>query len=136
MKFLLKCTSSDENLSWCQYALVLLNDVTRIEVENRRASFTVEKRRDDTLWDQTYWGIPGEFYDDLNLENLLTDDQQATLESQDWLLVPDDFVVTEEAARTECDRMVINDDGFYWKCIVKHTSVYIETAKLPYGTVM
>lgn len=132
MKILLQCTSSDENLSWCQHALVELTDDAKKEVLARRELHQMVKSRDKDLWNIDFWGIPGEFYDELNIEDLLTDELQAEYESKGWLVVPDGFEVTEEASRTECDRMVISDDGFWWKCIVKHTEVYIETTRLPY----
>ena len=132
MKILLQCTSSDENLSWCQYALVYLTDDAKKEILTRRELHQMVKSRDKDLWNIDFWGIPGEFYDTLNTEDLLTDEQQAEFESKQYLIMPDDFVLEDEGARTECDRMVIGDDGFWWKCIVKHSDVYIETTRLPY----
>jgi hypothetical protein len=132
MKILLQCTSSDENLSWCQYALVTFGDDVKKEVLVRRELHQMVKSRDKDLWNMDFWGIPGEFYDNLNVEDCLTDEQQAILESNGYVVLPDDFEVSDEASRTECDRMVVGDDGFWWKCVVKHTDVYIETTRLPY----
>lgn len=137
MKILLTCTSSNPDLSWCRYAVVELTDEARKEVLARRELHQMVKSRDRDLWDLTFWGMPGEFYDDIDTEDLLTDEQQAELESKEWLVLPDDSDIdVSDAARTECDRMVINDDGFYWKCIAKHTDVYIETSKIPYEAVL
>ena len=137
MKILLTCTSSNSDLCWCQYAIVTLSDEARKEVLARRELHQMVKSRDADLWDLTFWGIPGEFYDDLNIEDLLTDEQHAAFESKDWVVLPDDFEdPVVDAARTECDRMVITVDGFYWKAIAKHTDVYVETATMPYEAVL
>jgi hypothetical protein len=136
MKILLQCTSSNPDLSWCRYALVELTDEAKKEILARRELHQMVKSRDKDVWDLTFWGIPGEFYDDLDPEEWLTVEEQAVFESKEWIVLEADFGIHDDAARTECDRMVINDDGFYWKCIVKHTDVYIETTKIPYEALL
>jgi hypothetical protein len=146
MKILLKCTTSDENLNWCRFALVTLSDEAKKEVLARRELFQMVKARDADLWCLNFWGISGDFYDTLNIETLLTDDQLMKLETEDYIVLPDGMVGPAsvyqaffeglDPARTECDRMIVDDGGFYWKCIVKHTNVYVETVRLPFEAVL
>ena len=96
------------------------------------------KAKDNGLWSLTFWGLPGEFYDydDWDPSEQLTDEQMSLLESQQYIVLPDDFEVPEDAARTECDGAVITAEGVYWKAIAKHTDVYVETRQLPYEVLL
>lgn len=125
---------------WCEYAVLELYDATIRDILARRELFQTAHRRDKDLWSMVFWGIPGEFYDDLPLDDLLNDDQRAGFETDQYLVLPEEFSLTEdpkikavvEAARTECDRLVIEETLFYFKAIVKHTDVYVETPGLKY----
>lgn len=137
MKILVKTTCSSD-LSWCQYLLVTLTSETVKEILERRELFQMVNSKSDGLWSLSFWGVPGDFYDDLDFERLLNEKQCADFEDEDFMVLPDDFEIPDdiEPARTECDRLVITQDDFYWKAMPKHTDVYVETFNIPYNVLL
>jgi hypothetical protein len=139
MKILFNCYANNENFDGCQYALIELSDEAKKEIIARRELFQMVKSKDSGLWSLTFWDAACEFYDydDWAPEDAFTDEQAKRFEAQGYLVLPDDFEESEaDAARTECDRMVVTADSVYWKCIAKHTDVYVETRQLPYEVLL
>lgn len=138
MKILLTCYANSEGFDGCEHAIIELDDAAKKEILAWRELFQMVKSKADSVWSMSFWGIPGAFYDHDNWcpMDQLTDEQAALLESQQYIILPDDFEVPDDASRTECDRTVVTGDGVYWKCIAKHTDVYVETRQLPYEVLL
>jgi len=99
--------------------------------------FKMVQARDPGVWSLRFWGIPGDFYDSLDTEACLNELQATLLESQEWVLMPDTYEAPiDDAVRTDCDQMVVVEDGFYWKCSMKHTDVSIETSRIPFEVLL
>lgn len=138
MKILFICVTNSEGFDGCQHAIIELDDEAKKEILARRELFQMVAAKDAGLWSMAFWNIPGEFfdYDDWDPMATLTAEQATLLESQQYVVLPDDYETPDDAARTECDRTVITKDGVYWKAIVKHTDVDVETMQLPFEALL
>lgn len=135
MKILFTCFANNEHFDGCQHAVVELSDEAKKEILARRELFQMCKSKDSSLWSLVFWDSVCQYfdYDEWDPLEALTEEQVKLFETNEYVVLPDDFEIPEDdAARTECDRMVITDDSVYWKCIAKHTDVYVETRNLPY----
>ena len=135
--FLLKSfLACDE--TWCAYALVEIKDELIKEIAAVRKAFLTVKGLHDNLYEMYLWDGLATFYTShafLDLEERLTESQLKTLEDGVPLEVTEGFKLDEDHIdRTECDQMIIREDGVAWYCIPKHSDTTATTALIPYET--
>jgi hypothetical protein len=118
----------------CDYAVIGIDDALRAEILRRRDLFLAAKAQDDSLYEMYFWGGDVRFYaysdwvdEDLNGEPSWIE------QMKDGHVVVDSFDYEgANAQRTECDQLVINEDGFYWTAIPRHTEIYVSSKRLKY----
>lgn len=131
MKILIKASCSNE-MNWCRHALVELDQEAIDRLLARRELLAFAYNEDSDLSEMIFSEFPGRFYDNVDVDSLLTERQQEEFDREDYLLMPDEFDVDDDPARTECDELVVRDNGFFWKAIPKHTDLRVETSQLSY----
>jgi hypothetical protein len=76
------------------------------------------------------------FYNDVDLEYVLSETFARKLDMERHLEAPATWDGSGlEASRTSCDRLVIDQDGFYWVASDKYTSARVESELIPYGLI-
>lgn len=143
MRYLLRTCSSDSDYNAdCDYAVIDITKELAAEILRRRKAFTKMKEEDSALWEMYFWGgtqecISGSslFFTEIDPPPL-SKDQETLLEDNGFLELPEDFKVeADDILRTECEQMVIREDGVCWYCIPKHADVNITTESLKYGLI-
>jgi hypothetical protein len=145
MKVVLPCWSSHDDTCGCDYALVdLTPDLARLVLDRVRV-FRKLSASDAGLCDLRWWNCDAVFFSPWGSGDDPDGAQPGEVETQrveqylsgldggrEVLEVSDDLALDEEMiARTECDRMVVCDDGVSFSCIPKHTDVRISTGTIP-----
>lgn len=146
-----------DSVDGCELALVHL-DADRVrEILALRELFQMAKSKASQLGEMSLWDASVEFYDLVDAEDeedeeeedededldrdsyaprSLTGEQSAEFDSENFLVLPDDFDMGREPRRTECDQLCVTADGFYWTTIIKHTDARVETAEIPYAMLL
>ena len=137
MKILMLTSSSNSELGWCEHAFIELSPQDRKDILERRELYQMVHSKASNLWSLVFWdNLPGEFYEDLDLSKHLTEKQLEEFDDERIIVLPDEFTMGDaEPARTECDRLVVEEREFYYKAIVKHTDVYVQTPGLKYDLI-
>jgi hypothetical protein len=136
MKLIVQCVVSHPDWEGCEFAFVDLTPELASLILRRKAS-----RENLALSDRDVSEVHYHHYGPLYFRH--TDEGPVfdaiercyTDEPDPWTLVPDlqesDFEGL--ANRTECDRMVVGRDGFWWECYPKHCDPVVETREIPYA---
>jgi len=114
--------------------LIELDDARKQRVLSRWAMFQAAKNTDKDLYEITFWDIPGYFYDvDWDaLEKRLGEKDVNQFDSEEYLVVPDDFVLPEScAAHTDVHVTHFTERGIYFRAGLK-CGAYVESRRLPF----
>lgn len=135
MKIITKNIVSEGTDGWAEYALITLIDRTKQEILQAKELFQMVKSKDGSLYSLEFWDASAEHFA-CHEEDTFTEEQLKEFEDKGFIRMnPDtelsslDFV---EESRTECDILVVQDDGFFWRGSHKYTSDWVETKKLPF----
>jgi hypothetical protein len=121
----------------CSYALVEITPELARKVLARRKAWLAAHAADSEFYEAFYWdasavfinrlGLPGEQDADLS-------EPVPGLDSDGWAALPADAPAPAEVdvCRTECDQMIVRDQGVAWYCIAKHTDVPVTTDEVPW----
>ena len=79
--------------------------------------------------------------DDPEMSDRLTDVEREALGSTDALELSEarhqELFGAAEEVRTECDELVLTNDSFYWRALIKHANDEdVETPTFPYDTLL
>ena len=145
MKIVLQCWSSHDDTCGCDYALVdLTHDLARLMLDRIRI-FQQLMAKDTGVCDLRWWNCDALYFSPWGAGNAPDDSQPSEKETgrmerdlsalddgKEMMEAGDDFALGEEMeARTECDRMIVQEDGVSFSCIPKHTDVRITTGTIP-----
>ena len=145
MKVVLQCWSSHDDTCGCDYAIVELTPTLARLILDRIERVRRLEREDPGVTDARWWDPYAVYFspwdnppgpDDPEPDAEETERMERSLADLDngseVVEAPDEFAVGKRMqARTECDRMVVSDDGVSFSCIAKHTDVRISTATIP-----
>jgi hypothetical protein len=53
----------------------------------------------------------------------------------EFLTQNEDEKLVEWTGTTECNRLILGLTGFWWKALIRHTNVAIETEEIPYSKI-
>ncbi len=146
MKYLLMTSGSD--MPWCGYALVDIDDSLAELIGHRRRLLDEAKKTDtkhlgegsSPLFKMCFWSGLVDWYNEddaaLDLEKLLTKEQQEEFEHERKIVVPDDFEFSIDPSRSECDQMIIWENEVSWMCYPKHTDERVETEQILYSEIL
>lgn len=133
MKILVLCSSSHEGV-YCEHAVVDVDAGRKETILARRDVFKAIKDRDAEAYDIQFWDYAARFYENLSPEDWLGDEGMAKLETDEWVVLPENVVIpAHEAIRTDCDRLIIDDVSFFWHANDKYCDASFETRRIPYG---
>jgi hypothetical protein len=107
----------DHDIDFCRYAVIELDAELVRKLELRREMFLRAFKEDKELYTLEYWDYSARYYD----ESPLGEDFEEHV-------VDDGDFPELEPCRTECDILVVNERGFYWRAYPKHTSILVETS--------
>ena len=128
MKLIIHTSSSDENFDGdINHALVDITPEYATLLLRRIASLQAQQALDRDAYEHLYWDCTPDWFDAYGLDDELGD----SWEEPEYIEAPGDLDVTANRVRTECDRLVVANDGVMWKCYPKHCSVSILTREIP-----
>ena len=148
--FLLHCSRFPSDYGdggGCEYAVVSVDPKLAAVIAARRKAFLLLKAQEPALlplrfWDEACWfledGIVGDESGDLVLH------REAMLGRKTFEKVCDgpveiDAVLAKDlekyVARSECDRMIVDQDGVCWGAFPKHVDVRVETDSIPWNVI-
>jgi len=135
MKFLSKNYVSNESDAG-GYALITLDDTTVKTILERKELHQMVKSKDNSLMTLEFWGGEAEFFDcyvGQLLEETLTAKEWEGLEDCSLIRVSDSFELPDDKrTRTDCDRMVVREDGITWSASCHYGSGTFETRELSF----
>ena len=161
MKFIIAASSLSPECVDCDAFVVQIDGEAKAEILARRELFQMVKGRAPDLFEMNFWSPGGQFYSDLCVEGydveggdgepgegggeLLTEEESARYEDNGWVAFPDDFEVEDEGEedgdarrplRTECDKLIVTERGFFFSVILKYADVYVETREVPFEALL
>lgn len=141
-KYIGRVTSSDEH--WNPLSCAIL-ELTQEDINTLEARWNLlkELRKEDKALDEmVYTDLSLVFYDeDLDVEEIITDAASFAgyQDNEEWLLLETEPNEEETAAleahvaRTECDKMFIDDHFIRWECYPRHTDITCCTVLLAFA---
>lgn len=141
MKYALRCWCSvDASMPEVAIVNLSLEDV-RLIFRRRRAYLTL-RARDNSLDEMRFWNVQARFYDRLPVDGPAAADLDDVCPAIKPILDCDKELITladDEAsavdpyeARTDGDRLCLDDRGVWWTCYPKHCDDPLFTALIPY----
>lgn len=123
-----KYARADMDLDQVEYIRTRLEDFKKIE----------ETHTD--LHEVTFWGASVDFVEDVNgdvLEGKELGGERIVreeLEHSGFAILPTSTLPDSSLrfVATDCDRIVLGDEGFYWRAIEKHTDIQLTTRLVTY----
>ncbi len=145
MRLLLRSYNSDsEHDDFGRYAIVNIDDESIKLIAARRKIFLTAKAQDKSLYEMYFWDGHADFYgasfgrtedfDDDGIEESF----DRVLNEKEWTEIDADFDTEGEEThptspdRTDCDQMVIGEDGVRWYAACHYGDTNTMTACLPY----
>jgi len=129
MKYIVFRTSIlDEFFDECSYGYVEVSEKFCMYIEGKMKEAIKLKEADSSFYAIKFWDGHVHWMDTLT-DDLLT----MMLDESDSIIVTDKEPEGQEC-RTEIDQISVMEDDFYFRAMVKHTSVYVESPRL-YDTI-
>lgn len=145
MRLLLKAWNTDsEYANFGRYAVVDLDDEMIKLIAARRKLFLAAREQDKQLYEMYFWNTSADFYgasfgrtedhEDDGVEEAF----DKALGDKEWVEIPEDFDTSGEAGhptspdRTDCDQMIILEDGVMWHAADHYGDTITSTARMSY----
>lgn len=127
-RILLRASANTEHENPLPYAVVDLDVALREVIAFRLVAASMHRKADVEFLEAFYWARHVAFFDDdLDLSELLTEEQCALFEDRGAVLLPDS-VELPDPSRTECDQMIVRQDGqVAWFCYPEHGDEHVTT---------
>jgi len=126
MRLLLKAWNTNEHLSFGRYAIVDVTDEMLKHIAARRKIFLAAHEQDKELYEMYFWDCAAEFYGDRfgsngdGEDDTVEESFDEALDEDEWVEISEDFETTGDEGnptmpdRTDCDQMVIREEGVTW----------------------
>lgn len=125
MRVLLRTTSPGLEIIWGRFAVVRFDKALMNIIRNRRTLYKAARAADKHLQELYFYDLHCRFYDELP-RKVLDDDLDS------YIVLSKTDRLPKEETRTECDRMVIYEDGVAWHACIKHTDAEVNTYEIHY----
>jgi hypothetical protein len=136
MIFLIKCFGN-EHID-INYAIVAISEETKKEILNAKEVFQMGKSKLPSLWRLHLWSGAANFFESLAEE--LTEEEEDLYENDCVAALTKEraeaLVKDIHPVRTECDQMLISEEGFNFSMYPKHMSYEIETTSISYDLLL
>lgn len=149
MRIVTKNITSDENDGWAEYAIIFIGDDARKEILEAKELWQMVKSKNPSLDDLRFWDARACHFSCYDEEEAFVEHQRKELEEKGYFILSDAVEIEDENdfdiggifegaewSRTDCDRLVVDEHGFYWFGAHKHTSDWVETQRLPFELVV
>jgi hypothetical protein len=140
MKILLKTQATSEMNGMGEnplpYCIVTTTPSMEKTLLRLRKLFLATKKQADTLWEMYHWQgiVDSQFYTGIE-DGGLTDAQIEDLDTNDFVLLDDDFDAFErmdETGQYECEQLVVRDDAFAFFCYEKYSGAHVVSESIPF----
>ena len=145
MRLVLSVSSGNEFCDGgCEFALVDLTPELGAMALRRIDVLKEQKKSDGSLLETYYWDFHAEYFSPRTDFNGFPEEAQAAMleaaeaveslavEEKELVTAPADFKVVEtQIAATECEQMVVAEEGIAFVAIPKHCDFYVTTAQIP-----
>ena len=140
MKLIVQAHSTNEHSEGAEFALVDLDVALALTIQRRKAQLDELKNADRDVDELVFFSYAAEFFDTPAFDHFQEDFEEKYGDIYDHeyghFPAPDGFTVSDEDhARTECDRMVINENGVTFRAYPKHCDWMVETHEIDYAVV-
>lgn len=127
-RILLRASANSEYENPLPYAVVDLDVALRELIAHRLVMAILHRKSDAEFIEAYYWARHVAFFDDeLDPSDLLTEEECALFEDKGVALLPDSAELPE-AARSECDQVIVRHDGSVaWFCYPEHGDEHVTT---------
>ena len=139
MKLLIAAYPQEDSGCDCNAFVADIGEKAKADILARREIFQMAKSRAPDLNEMTFWLCHGEFQEWLDVDDVLDEESEEhdLFEDNGWAFLPEGVEVgdgdeDDDVLRTECDKLVITESGFYYAALWKHTDVAVETHEVPY----
>ena len=142
----------DEYTERFDIAVVEVSDALKDSILKRFETFKTLKSQFDDLAYVVFWDCTPDYYSEYGtIEHAqedgttvcrLTEDERELFETEEYLVIseerkkelfPENLPEEVGPHRCEIDRLLVADDGFYWRAAPKHSdSGWVETTRLTY----
>jgi hypothetical protein len=131
MKILVLDTSStnqDHNAD-CDYALVEIEiDLARLCLERMDLAEALYENHEN-FYQMTYWDHSPRFVSDGSFD--LSDDEQDRIDTDGYAVIERaDGFLNDKGNRVDCSYMTVDGQDIHWRCIPKHSDIYIHTRSI------
>jgi hypothetical protein len=133
-KFVSSTTSSNPDyIAECDFAFMDIGVEAAKQILARHALFMDAHAKDKSLWEMYFWDSLPEWFD--GCENSKWFAKHKIEDPDCGVDSVADAITLEgvELQRTECDQMIICEEGVRWTCVPKHTSIYVTSETIPIG---
>lgn len=129
MKLYLPCDCTGDHFSF--FAVLDMSESMQAWLLRLRSSFNELKLWNKELYKISFWDSSPDWYEQVEgfspvLDQLGLACDVAAL-PDDFVLAPAEMMVSVEAARIECQQLIILEDGVRWQGSPKHTSELVDT---------
>lgn len=137
MKILLQADCAPEGR--VQFALIDVDAAFFTKILHRNSLFSHIRSCDEDAWEVSFWGIPGDFYERPLVEDVFDKQAIKNFERKGYLVLANDFVFPDaedvSPVRSECGRVILDGEGFRFRAILKHTDIYLNSARIKFEDV-
>jgi hypothetical protein len=129
VKLLIDACSEETSID---YAVVDLDEDYVASILRRHESILAAKDADEDVWEFSYWGMPGHFYESPLSDDILDEEEKDEYRKHGCLLLSEDFDLGEDERRvpTKCNHVLFDGESFAFRGIVKHPDIYTTTASI------
>jgi DNA-directed RNA polymerase subunit N (RpoN/RPB10) len=91
------------------------------------------KAQDKNLWEMYFWGCLPFWFECGEFSEKWFEKYKIPEWNTDFVEIKDDQAKVDDlpVQRTECDQMIVCEEGVRWTCIPKHTNIYITSETIP-----
>jgi hypothetical protein len=134
MKILVQVNTIDgEANSDINYAIIEVTDEMQQYLAKRKALFEASLQYAEDLSDMRFWGCAFiTFHNNIDLDTVMSEDEQHLFDEKGHWAVPDDFANDEESSEWELEQVVLDGESWYVTANEKDTGVEIKTREIPH----
>lgn len=133
---LLTMTWTSTEDAWASLAEVFVSPERCKKILLMRADLIALQAKYDNLVSIEAWDSTVIFYNDVDVLEVLGRELERKLEDERLIPRPHDWDESaHEVSRTSCDRIVLQERGFYWVASCKYTSARVESELIPYSMI-
>lgn len=133
MKLLSKVSCPSFDHHYCNYAVYTIGPIEKLYLLHRKALLAKVTDEVNDVYQLTFWGPFAKFYDHLDLSEFLTEAQQAELEAEGYVQIPEEFTPKIGTSLLEYELLVVTSEGFFCTAQSLQMDVTVETSGISFS---